>query len=246
MFLIWGTKKVTRKLGFVGEICPRCRTVRSVKVNRVGLASHIFFVPVSRGRLLGFTGECQQCSGEFEVQPTDYPIFEKNKKTDLNSLVEKTNPKLLPNNKPAIESFQRFSQLRDPFLRFNQSLVDRYARGTRFDLPSGLAFLATFVIPISIGFAIPAMPFSEAVKDGVGNFAIGLFVAGLIGSIVLLYGEQKRFFRKRLLSEITRSLKPLNPQRTELDSCLASLRKYGYHICKFVTVESLLKGMRGI
>lgn len=245
MLLIWGTKKVERKLGFVGETCPRCRAVRSVKVSRIGLASHLFFVPVSRGRLLGFLGECQQCSGEFEVQPTDYSGFEKNKKAELNSLVTKTNPKLLPGNKHAVELFNRFFQLRDPFLRFNQSLVQRYARGTRFDLPSGLALLATFVVPIALGFAIPSMPFSDAVKGGMGKFAIGLFLVGLIGSVVLLFGEQKRFFRKRLLSEITSSLKALNPQEAELDSVVAALRKYGYHICRFVSTESLLKGTRG-
>jgi len=61
----------------------------------------------------------------------------------------------------------------------------------------------------------------------------------------LLFGEQKRFFRKRLLSEITSSLKALNPQEAELDSVVAALRKYGYHICRFVSTESLLKGTRG-
>lgn len=244
MFLIWGSKRVTRKLGFVAEVCPRCREVRTVKVKRIGMAGHIFFVSLSRGSLLGFSGECTQCSGEFEIQPTDYPAFEKKKKVELNSLVAKTNPKLLPNNTVAIKSFQRFSQLRDPFLRFNQSLIDRYARGTRLDLLSGLTLLATFVIPISVGFAIQSMSFSDVVKEGVTKFAIGLFLIGLIGTIVLLRGEQKRFFRKRLFSEVTRSLKPLNPQHAELDSCLALLRKYDYKISKFVTTDSIMQGIR--
>lgn len=244
MFLIWGSKRVTHKLGFVAEVCPRCCEVRSVKVKRIGMAGHIFFATLSRGRLLGFIGECMQCCGEFEVQPTDYPVFEKSKKAELNSLVANTNPKLLPNNRPAIESFQRFSQLRAPLLRFNQSLIDRYARGTRLDLMSGLALLATFAIPISVGFAIQSTSFSDTVKEGVTNSAVGLFLVGLIATIVLLRGEQKRFFRKRLFSEVTRSLKPLNPQYAELDLCLALLKKYDYKISKFVTTDSLMQGIR--
>jgi hypothetical protein len=38
MAVIWGRKKVERKLGFVAEFCPICRTPREFEVSRVGIA----------------------------------------------------------------------------------------------------------------------------------------------------------------------------------------------------------------
>ena len=243
--IIWGTKKVKSKLGFVAENCSRCRSIQVMKVSRVGMAGHIYYIPTSKGRLLGFVGECQQCSGEFWVQPTDYPAFEKNKKAELSALITKTNPKLLPGNKAAIDSFVRFSQVREPLLRFNQSLEDRYAAGTRFDFPIVLALLVMFALPIPFGMAVNSISFLGEAREHLGGMVMGItFFVGLIATVYLTYKEPQRFFQKNLYRQITNALKPINPRPDELKECLSALRKYDYRICRHVTADSLLRGMR--
>lgn len=245
MFIIWGSKKVQRKLGFVAEACPRCLGVRSVKVSRLGMASHVYYLPLGRGQMLGFAGECQACSGVFDVQPMDYASFEKSKKASLEQLIGTTNPKLHPDNEPAMASFKRMVALRDPLLRVNKVLDERYGQGTALDLRSGLAFLATFAVPIAIGVCKSSLPVSDGMKALIGDFALTLFVVGLIASFVLLYRAPKRFFTTQLLPEIVRELRPLHPRHDELQSCLSSLKKYGYRITGFVKAESLVASVQG-
>ncbi len=229
MFFIWGTRRTSRKLGFVAEECPRCQEVRCVKINRLGMAGHIFFVSFSSGNLLGFAAECQQCNGVFDVLPMNYTLMERSKKLPMDALVAATHPRLQPNNAQAQAAFQRSAEVRDPFVRFGASLQDRYCKGKRFDMRSGLTLLATFFLPVPL--TLFAASLSPPAQTPLMLASAMLFPIGLVATSVLMYREPRRFF--------DRQLQPLNASKTELDACLASLKKYGYRIQKFVTTESL-------
>lgn len=236
MVIISGRKKVTRKLGYVAEVCPNCRQIRSMKVSRTGMASHIFFVATSPGYLLDFVGECQTCAGLFVVQPTDYPRFQRRKKTELSVLVETTNPKLLPDNEEALSEYHRMAALRDPFLRFNRGLEDRYGEGSKFDWPSGLTLIATLAVPIAIWVWVAANP---DVSAGFGYIGFGLFVFGLIASSYLLRTEPWLFLRRQVLPAIIEELRVLDPDYAELDAGLSALKKHRYRISGHIDAESL-------
>ena len=242
MFFIWGTRHTSKKLGFVAEECPRCQEVRCVKVNRLGMAGHIFFVSFSSGNLVGFAAECQQCNGVFDVLPMNYARMERSKKMPMDALVAATHPRLEPNNVQAQEASHRSAELRDPFVRFGASLQDRYRNGKRFDMLSGLTLLATFFVPIPLGlFAASVFP---SAQNPLMLAGLMLFPVGLVATSVFMYREPRRFFDRQLRNELVKNLKPLNASQTELDACLGSLKKYGYRIQKFVTAEGLLQDTR--
>ena len=194
MFIVFGEKKATRKLGFVAEQCPRCDAIRPARIIRVGMSPHIFWLPLSKGRLLGYFGVCQQCKHEFDADPTDYLSLSRKPGESLNDLQRQTNPKLDPNSRDAIAAYERLERIRDPLLRANNDLQQRYAGGTRFDRTSGLAFLATLAIP-AIMFTVDLTFLSQSVQEAIGVAAIWAFVLGLIGSFVLVAREP--FFVER-------------------------------------------------
>jgi hypothetical protein len=244
MLLIWGRRLSRRKLGFVAEHCPRCKAVRTVRIDRLGVTSHLFFISLGAGPLLGFRGECRACSGQFDVFPMDYAAFDKNAKATPESLLSTTNPRLLQANASGRAEQARAQALRDPLLRFEASLRDRYQRGNRIDLTTGLGFAASVVVPLLLGWLSHSLGLTGGAKEAVGWLALGVFLVGLVTSFVLLYREPRRFFQRQLRPEIKRALQPLKPEPAELDACLGSLRKYGYRISRFVTSEGLVADLR--
>jgi len=239
MLLIWGTRQTKRKLGFVAENCPRCKAIRTVRVNRIGMTSHLFYVSFGAGQLLGFRAECRTCSGEFAVCPLDYNGFGKDAKAIPESLIPTTNPNLAASAAARAEQARAIA-IRDPLLRFDASLGDRYRRGNRIDLVTGLAFLASIAVPLLIGWLSGALGLAGGLKQAVGWLALGVFLIGLVGSFVLLYGEPKRFFQRQLRPEIKRALQPLRPEPAELEACVRGLKKFGYRISRFITPGDLI------
>ena len=239
MFLVFGEKQYTKKMGFVAEHCPTCEAITPFKINRVGRTAHIFWLPLSKGHLIGYYGVCQQCAGEFDIEPTDYVSLSRKHLDKLSDLQIATNPKLDPRNRDALTSFERFRSIRDPLLRFNRSLQQRYAGGTRLDWTSGLAFLATFAIPV-VMFTVDLTFLSSATQETIRTLSIWAFLFGLISSFVLLAWEPRRFFRRKLESKIVEELSKVNPQADELDECLKRIKKYEYKVREHVSTTRLL------
>jgi hypothetical protein len=43
------------------------------------MVSHVYYIAAGQGRLLAYLGVCEQCAGEFVVEPMDYPELVKSK-----------------------------------------------------------------------------------------------------------------------------------------------------------------------
>ncbi|MDJ0906864.1 MAG: hypothetical protein QNI96_12645 [Woeseiaceae bacterium] len=243
MFIVFGEKTVTRKMGFVAEGCPSCQAVQPVRIHRLGMAPHIFWVPLGRGRLIDYFGVCQKCGGELNIFPTDYETLVRKPGDDLVHLAQQTNPKLDPKNRNAIEAFERFRRVRDPLLRANKTLMDRSARGTRFDRTSGLTLLAAVVIPI-VMFSVDLTSLSYALQEFIGVAAIWTFILGLIATFVLVAREPRRFFRRELEPGIARDLLAVNPRPDELDDYLKRIKKFEYRVSEHVSARRLMDQMQ--
>ena len=239
MFIVFGEKKALRKIGYVVERCPKCDSIQSVRIHRVGMAPHIFWLPFGRGRLVEYYGVCQQCGSELGVDPTDYLTLAKKPADNLTNLLQQTNPKLNPRNRSAVDAFDRFRRIRDPLMRANQVLLERGIKGTRFDKTSGLALLASVVIPILM-FTLDLTFLSYSTQQLIGVAAIWIFVIGLIGSFVLVAREPRRFFRRELEPEIAKELIMVNPRVDEIDDCLKLIKKYEYRVGELVSSRSLV------
>lgn len=239
MFIVFGEKQTRRKMGFVAENCPSCHATRPVRIHRVGMSSHIFWVPLGKGRLIGYYGVCQQCKIDFDIDPTNYVSLSRKHVDNLLDLQTMTNPKLDPNNRDAVASFERFERIRDPMLHANHVLQRRYTGGTRFDRTSGLAFLATLAIP-AIMFSVDLTFLGHAAQQTIGTVSIWAFVLGLIGSFVILAREPRRYFRRELEPEILKELLQINPRADELDDCLKLMKKYEYRVREHVSTRRLM------
>ncbi len=243
MFIVFGEKTVSRKMGFVAEHCPSCQAVQPVRIQRLGMAPHLFWVPLGRGRLIDYFGVCQKCGGELNIFPTDYETLVRKPGDDLADLAQHTNPRLDPKNRNAIEAFERFRRVRDPLLRANKTLMDRSARGTRFDRTSGLTLLASVVIPI-IMFTVDLTSLSYALQEFIGVAAIWTFILGLIATFVLVAREPRRFFRRELEPGIAKDLIAVNPRPDELDDYLKRIKKFEYRVSEHVSARRLLDQMQ--
>jgi hypothetical protein len=242
VLLVWGEQNTESKLGYVADYCATCRDVRAVKVLRVGRTSHLFYIPLGQGRLLGYDGVCRRCELRFGVEITDYPALEEDKNADLVALVTKTNPRLLVGNDAVLAAWRRMNEVREPFMRQNQSLVQRYSSGPSLDLPAVLALVGSFLAPVTLAFVahrLPA-PRSEDFHFWVGLWCIVLFFSGLFLSSRLARTAPQRYYRSRLEQPLLEDLRGVAPRRDELISCLAALRKYQYPIAEAVSTDKVL------
>lgn len=240
MILIFGDKQYTKKMGFAAEHCPRCDTTRVFRINRIGLTAHVFWLPMGTGHLLGYTAVCQHCGVEFDAEPTNYTSLVKKNKAALTDMVEATNPRLNPNNRSDSSAFQRFAVLREPFLRVNKTLHVRYTGNTKLDLRSGLVFFLAFALPAAL--TMPDYEFlSPENEQRLGSLAGFIFIFGLIAGFVVLYREPRRYFQRNIEPELVQSLRGMNPQLSELQDCIARMKKYEYKIGNFVKAEDLLE-----
>jgi len=240
VFLIWGEQNTEKKLGYVAEYCATCRDVRTVKVLRVGRAPHLYYLPLGQGRLLGYDGVCRKCELRFGVEITDYPALEQDKDADLVALVRKTNPKLLAGNDAALAAWRRMNEVREPFVRYNHNLIQRYVSRSRFDLLAVLALTGSFVAPVAFVLLAARLPLPRSADPWLGLAMIGIFFAGLAWTSWLTHTAPRRYFRKNLEASMLEDLRQLAPRHEELEACLAALREHEYPIAAAVSVERLM------
>ena len=174
----------------------------------------------------------------------DYPELVKSKRIGLEDLALRTNP-LLGATPEMRKEHERFVAVREPFLRFNLSLEDRYATGTHIDWRAALAFLGTIVVGILVACWAGGITDQKMqwLADGLGYSAAGIFLGGLVWTSWLQRKEPGRFFRKKVLPELRLALQALQPSRAELGECLRRLGKYRYRISKIVRAEDITEGV---
>lgn len=240
MFIIWGFKGTEKKLGYVAEYCTTCREVRTVKIIRVGRVFHLYYIPLGDGELVGYNGVCRKCELCFGVQITDYFAFESDKNAELVALARKTNPKLLEGNAAAASAWERKSNVREPFVRYERNITQRALSGEGVDHWPKLAYFLTFAVPILVLYAAANIKHSNAADEWIGWTAFLLFVAGMIWAGVLSRTSPQRFFRHRLKAQFIDEVRGLGPAREDLEACIKELRDFDYKIARLVTAEEIL------
>lgn len=240
MFIIWGFKGTEKKLGYVAEYCTTCREVRTVKIIRVGRVFHLYYIPLGEGELVGYNGVCRKCELCFGVQITDYFAFESNKNAELVALARKTNPKLLEGNAAAVSAWERKSNVREPFVRYERNLTQRALSREGFDHWPAIAYFLTFAVPILVLYAAANIKHSNAADEWIGWTAFLLFVAGMIWAGVLSRASPQRFFRHRLKAQFIDEVRGLGAAREDLEACIKELRDFDYKIARLVTAEEIL------
>jgi len=235
--IIWGTKRVEKKLGRVADWCPMCREVRAFRLHKVSMVGHIYFVGLGRGETVGHFGTCESCAFEMEVDPTLYAALAKPRsQSDARQLVQETFPNIRDayserlelekrlRSGAGIEPETRQELLREVLQNAAPAVEARYAGGTQLDGKAGSALLATLVAPIVVIFSGQALLDPETVQSIVMPLAGVLIVAGLVATVFYAATSNGRWMRAHILPMLARAFGPLAPTEQELDQLLAKFR----------------------
>jgi hypothetical protein len=245
MFIVWGKKLVYRKIGFVADLCPICRTVQAFVVKRVGLAGHIYYISAGEGTLAGFERTCLSCATTFVTDPGKYKEIVK-KSASLAELQARTFPDIdvvlhdrlqlearVINTPLLLSSEERTALIRDPFLLLASKVEKRYA-STHLDKEAGLTIVAALALMI-VGPAV-----SHALLPDAGPETVMVFIVlaiALIGWQIVM--AKSRFMKRQVIPVLVKALLPLKPTESELKATIAELSKLGHKIATKLKLPDL-------
>lgn len=236
MFIVWGKKTVYRRLGYVADFCTTCRCSRSFAVQRVGMASHVYYITAGEGALVGFDRTCEECHTPYQADPNSYKSIAK-KRGSVESLIRETFPNIADvwSERIALEARvrseasslapeERVALIREPFLRLSPKVEARFA-STHLDKEVGFAALGAIALLIaSPAFAKAFMP-DQAEPIFLTSLSLGVL---LVVWQIAVSGQ--RYLRKQILPTLAIALKPLSPSESELKSILSELKAHGHKI----------------
>jgi hypothetical protein len=252
MFIVWGKKAVTRRMGYVADFCPVCRGPKAFQLNRVGMASHVYYIPMGEGALIGHDRACNDCGVKLKADPRTYTSIPK-KLSDVDSLRRQTYPRLLEvyaerlriedkvRNAPnELTAEERAALIKQPFALLTH-VVQRRFSATHLDKECLFAMTGTAVAMLIAG------PVTTAVApEYAPSVLMTLLAAGSIATIWLIATGGRRYIKRKIIPVLSESLRPLQPTLSEINSVLAELRRVGQKLGKKLSAEDLLRTMRAM
>jgi hypothetical protein len=247
MFIVWGRKHVYRKQGYVADFCPICREPRAFELKRVGSASHIYYISVGEGQLVGYERTCLTCRTPARAEPSTYASVAKTLPAGLPELQAQTYPNLaaalserlaleerVRTAPSSLQPEERQALIRSPFVLLSPKVEKRFA-STHIDGKAGLTILAAIVLVILGTFVI-----GVAVPESAMDIAIAVMLA-LAAALVIwqVRAGGRRFMKREVVPVLAQTLAPLRLTRTEVDAILQELRKAKHKIGGKLRVDDL-------
>lgn len=234
MLIVWGTKRVEKKLGWVSDYCPICDDARACRLIEVRMVSHVYYIPLGRGESAGHIRQCRHCKNKFTTDPTKYTRVTKDKRLSVEALTDATNPTLIEGmaelfdlrEKAArgeVDDEDRQGLLYQPFTAIIHPVHQRKS-GIHVDGRSGLLLLAMIVLPPLAFFVCDAVSGTGISIDIATGLAIALFVIFGLWLIISLATDVKRYIRKKFGPLIIKRLAPLNLTVEELQEVMQNLK----------------------
>ena len=248
MFVIWGSKRIEKSLGYVAEYCPICRKINEFQVFKVNTVSHIYYISLGEGNLLGYIGKCEQCGTKRQVDAIKYRNLEKQAHTNIETLVINTNPNVRNENAVRIEIDNQINEkaiiqpkdrevlIREPFLLLEHNVVERY-KNVNIDKESTIGCVAAIILPII--YLCVATIFIKYIEDYFCGGALLIATIGVVYTFIQLALARKRYVTREIIPQLARTLKPLNPSQNEIQKCLEFLKQRGLRIGKEIKFEKL-------
>jgi hypothetical protein len=231
MFIVWGKKHVYRKVGYVADFCPMCRSIKGFLLRRVGLAGHIYYISLSDGALIGHQRTCEDCKTIFNANADKYASVSK-KAASLDDLQRQTYPTLklviaerlaleekVKNTPASLSTSERRELIYAPFLLLSPKIEKQYA-SIQVDKEIGFSLA---------GVIIFFMIVPEIVQENFSNHADeSLLIFGAISLILLIWQFMtagRRFMRRQIIPVLSKAISPLHPTQAEIDSILGDMRQ---------------------
>lgn len=249
MFIIWGKKRVTRRLGYVADFCPICRGLQTFKLKRVGIAGHIYYISFGEGKLVGHLRTCAVCDVDLDAKAEGYREIHA-KRLPAGELAPVTHPdwkqryakrleieRELKSVFGKIDADTRRWLLREPFNLLAFKVEERFS-ATHFDLRTFVALLAGLLL------VVPAATFLANRLASVGG---EILAAGWILAIVAvgwqMWGISGRYFREKIFPILVPALGPLKPTREELEQVLTESKARGEKLGKKLKLDELMAAL---
>jgi hypothetical protein len=242
MFIVWGKTIKRQKLGFVADYCAVCRDLRTFRVNRIGSASHVYYISFGEGELVGYERICQDCTSPFEAATDTYRGMSPKNRPPAELLTE-TFPnyytayreqlernKKLRDAPSQLTSAERRDAIRDPF-EVLAPLVQQKLSSVQVDGPVWLA-LAAFVPVIWLFISAGKLFDTSEYGDTDPRWAIAGTVLGLGLIVWQLSGSARRYVSKKCVPWLAGSLATLRPTERELIDVLEDQKRRGGKMAK--------------
>lgn len=235
-FVFWGSKVVTKKLGYVADFCPICRGPQPFELRQVNVVRHIYYVSVGTGRLAGHQRTCSECGTTLDAQTANYasvsPVPQ-----PVAELIRQTFPRLAEvyeqrlaleervRTAPAtLSPADRKALIRAPFLLLSPRVERRFA-STHIDRETGLWILAVFGAIVAAG-AIAA----RLAPDEVGIAMLSVLLGGIVVVGTQVARSNVRFLKRDIYPVLARTLRPLRPNESEIAAVLGELKGLGHRL----------------
>jgi hypothetical protein len=236
MFVVWGRKLVYRKMGYVADFCPICRSPQQFELKRIGSASHVYYVSFGEGQLAGYERTCGACRTTFRAEPSAYASISKTPEP-LAALTTQTFPNLdiayrdrlaleekVRRAPTSLSTAERQALIRSPFLLLSPKVEKRFA-STHIDKEVGLSMAAAVALLI----AGPAL--TRAVAPDASGMAALVFIAlGVLLVVWQIFRSRRRFMMRQVVPVLASAIRPLRPTESELKFVLAELTQLKHKI----------------
>lgn len=259
--LIYGKKRIEKKVGHAADYCPICRTVTIHSIRKITMVKHIYYVRIGGAALIGLRGRCVECSFERSVDHTAYKELMETYPSSLNELVNKTYPSVKTvykermrldqaarSNPSNIDAQVRKVMIREVFELLAPPVEDIFTGEIRIDAPSGLGvavmflsgiiFLASGILMKEHNLAL----FQQTVAPAAGV----LFVIGLVVMLVFMATSQRRYLSKEVRPLLVRALHPLRPRKEEIETVLSQLKTMDLAIGKKVKAQWVMDSLEKV
>jgi hypothetical protein len=167
-FAIWGKKKTETSLGVAADFCPICRKIAPFAIKRVGVAAHLYFIPLHEGEFRGHSQTCLSCGTRLPSDPTRFVRLVKFADLPLERLIDATFPSIRDQLSERLALEERIAA--DPRGMDEETrcatLLDAFHIASEFfdnrDSDGGLRVLAKALRPLE--------PSEEEVRAGLNHF----------------------------------------------------------------------------
>jgi hypothetical protein len=234
----------------VADFCPICRDFQPFRLIRVGLAHHINFIAITKGKLVGYERACQACTIKMQANKERYLSVATDKHLELDGLVEATFPAMRKTYEQRMELEKRARQrkltrqertglVREPF-ELVDHMMNRRPEDTQLGWHDALTFgglLLGFVAAWITGLALVAGGWDQTFIMIVLAIPFLLFAAW----IILSHG--RRFTRGRVYPLLFRALGPLDPSEQEIEETLLSLKEAGLAVGKKIKPRDFFQAL---
>ena len=248
MFIVWGKSIKRRKQGFVADYCAVCRDLRTFRVDRIGSASHVYYISFGQGELVGYERVCGVCSTPVEADPHRYPDVVKTSRP-ATDLLSETFPNYYSVYREAIERDkklrdtpslltpeERRTRMREPFMLI-APLAQQKLSSTRVDWRVLLAIFS--FVPIFSALGVVAKLFTGPDQEPSPNFMIAGFALWLGYVIYEVYMSSRRYLLKHAVPPLAASLMALKPSDAEVAAIVDEFRRAKLKLGKLRTQDLL-------